>query len=148
MSDVSTEEQGDPASSPRLPDRADMPAGWTIQEYIAFLAFHGRYGPLFMRFAKRSLRSQADAEDAVNATFEALVARWPRVMPMANPSGFAWRVLMNKIQDVRRLRARFTPGDHLTLQGRALGRCRDGSLAGQLEATGEGAWKSQGFVSC
>ncbi|WP_254665863.1 RNA polymerase sigma factor [Streptomyces sp. WMMB 322] len=78
----------------------------TDQVPLDFSAFHSMSRPAYVRFALRELRCRADAEEAVDETFEQLLLGWTDVLSMRNPAAYAWRVLRNRVIDHARARGR------------------------------------------
>ncbi|MGE6737077.1 RNA polymerase sigma factor, partial [Streptomyces sp. NPDC059900] len=52
------------------------------------------------------LSSDADAEEAVDLTFDQVMDRWPDMLEMENLDGYAWTVLKRRIIDMHRKRRR------------------------------------------
>jgi RNA polymerase sigma factor (sigma-70 family) len=81
---------------PRTPRRATpMPQPPPID----FSAFHQMHRPSYLRYARAFLRNHADAEEAVDATFERLLTKWAQVLSSDNPDRYAWAVLRNHVAD-------------------------------------------------
>ncbi|MEV6057930.1 sigma factor [Streptomyces sp. NPDC052107] len=59
-----------------------------------------------MRYAYLQLGSDAEAEEAVDLTFDQVMDRWPRMLQMENPESYAWTILQRRIIDVHRKRQR------------------------------------------
>ncbi|MDX3589095.1 RNA polymerase sigma factor [Streptomyces europaeiscabiei] len=59
-----------------------------------------------MRYAYLQLGSDADAEEAVDLTFDAVMDCWPRMLEMENLEGYAWTILKRRIIDMHRKRRR------------------------------------------
>jgi RNA polymerase sigma-70 factor (ECF subfamily) len=59
-----------------------------------------------MRYAYLQLGSDADAEEAVDLTFDQVMDRWPRMLRMENLEGYAWTILKRRIIDMHRKRRR------------------------------------------
>ncbi|MFI9719394.1 RNA polymerase sigma factor [Streptomyces sp. NPDC052396] len=89
-------ESGEPGPMERWPD-ADRLAYW---------AFHAGRRRGYMRFAYVQLGSDADAEEAVDAAFDAIMGNWPRMLRMERLERYAWTVLKHRIADQRRRRRR------------------------------------------
>lgn len=71
-----------------------------------FRAFHELYRPIYVRWAEPFLGSRADAEEAVDQTFEQLYVRWATVLQQDSPNAYAWKVLKNRCIDLARARRR------------------------------------------
>ncbi|WP_240512818.1 RNA polymerase sigma factor [Streptomyces griseoruber] len=59
-----------------------------------------------MRYAYLQLGSDADTEEAVDLTFDAVMDCWPRMLGMENLEGYAWTILKRRIIDMHRKRRR------------------------------------------
>jgi RNA polymerase sigma-70 factor (ECF subfamily) len=59
-----------------------------------------------MRYAYLQLGSDADAEEAVDLTFDQVMDRWLRMLKMENLEGYAWTILKRRIIDMHRKRRR------------------------------------------
>lgn len=76
---------------------------------VAQLAYWGfRQKPCtdYMRYAYLHLGSDADAEEAVDLTFDQVMDRWLRMLQMENLEGHAWTILKRRIIDMHRKRRR------------------------------------------
>ncbi|MGP4043365.1 sigma-70 family RNA polymerase sigma factor [Streptomyces sp. 2A115] len=73
---------------------------------LDFEAFHRMYRPIYVHWAEIRLGSRADAEEAVDASFEKLLKAWAAVLAKENPSAYAWRVLRHTTIDLSRARDR------------------------------------------
>ncbi|MBA0054059.1 sigma-70 family RNA polymerase sigma factor [Streptomyces sp. AJS327] len=62
--------------------------------------------PVYVRWAARYLSCRADAEEAVDDAFLALLRIWPKVLSFENPAAYAWSVLKNRVIDHARARGR------------------------------------------
>ncbi|GAA1928269.1 SigE family RNA polymerase sigma factor [Streptomyces sodiiphilus] len=71
-----------------------------------FRAFHQLYRPAYVRWAELYMGARADAEEAVDRTFEQLAADWDRILGMDNPAGYAWTILKHRTIDAVRARGR------------------------------------------
>lgn len=71
----------------------------------SYWRFHDAAYDRYWGFAWQALGcSHADADDAADAAFAGIGKEWLRMQSMKNPAGFAWRILKNRIEDVRRKR--------------------------------------------
>lgn len=71
-----------------------------------FRAFHQMYRPAYVRWAELYLGDRADAEEAVDRTFEQLAADWADVLRLDSPAGYAWTILKHRTIDAARARGR------------------------------------------
>ncbi|MGP4114904.1 RNA polymerase sigma factor [Streptomyces sp. 4N509B] len=71
-----------------------------------FRAFHQLYRPAYVRWAELYLGTRADAEEAVDRTFEQLAADWREVLSRDSPAGYAWTILKHRTIDAARARGR------------------------------------------
>lgn len=71
-----------------------------------FRAFHQMYRPAYVRWADLYLGTRADAEEAVDRTFEQLAAEWGEVLRLDSPAGYAWTILKHRTIDTARARGR------------------------------------------
>jgi RNA polymerase sigma factor (sigma-70 family) len=71
-----------------------------------FRAFHQLYRPAYVRWAELYLGARADAEEAVDRTFEQLAADWGEVLRLDSPAGYAWTILKHRTIDAARARGR------------------------------------------
>ncbi|MGA5424474.1 RNA polymerase sigma factor [Streptomyces lavendulocolor] len=115
MNDLSTEEQSGGGYPLRLPVRAEVSATTSPEQYAGFEELHEKLREVLLRKARAELRSEADARDAVAATFEAVAIHWHRIREMDAPVPYVWTVFRNKVHDVRQMRVRLHPVDDLTL---------------------------------
>ncbi|OKH97604.1 hypothetical protein AMK13_38345 [Streptomyces sp. CB02056] len=60
----------------------------------------------YLEWAYLQLGSDADAEDAVDATFDKLADKWCQMLRMDNLPGYAWKVLKHRVVDQARMRGR------------------------------------------
>ncbi len=70
------------------------------------LGFHQRRRTDYMRYAYLQLGSDADAKEAVDLTFDAVMDCWPRMLETENLEGYAWTILKRRVIDMRRKRRR------------------------------------------
>lgn len=88
----------------RTPSR---PSGALLPKLPAdFRAFHQMYRARYVRWADLHLGSRADAEEAVDVTFEQLAIDWRHVLTQPVPEAYAWKVLKHRIIDIARARGR------------------------------------------
>jgi RNA polymerase sigma-70 factor (ECF subfamily) len=59
-----------------------------------------------MSFAYLQLGSDADTEDAVDATFDSVMDKWHQMLEMEHLEAYAWAILKNRIKDQQRKRQR------------------------------------------
>ncbi|MGV9248695.1 RNA polymerase sigma factor [Streptomyces sp. NPDC003710] len=102
-------------SSETSPDETDGVVGtprvvpidqWDVTAQTAYWAFHQQRRTDYMRYAYLQLGSDADAEEAVDLTFDQVMDRWPRMLQMENLEGYAWTILKRRIIDIHRKRQR------------------------------------------
>ncbi|MER5781073.1 sigma-70 family RNA polymerase sigma factor [Streptomyces mobaraensis] len=94
------------------PDGEDPMERWPDADRLSFWAFHLARRRDYMRFAYAQLGSDADAEEAVDLAFEAVMHSWPRMLRMAHLEQYAWTILKHRICDQwRRRRRRPEPMD-------------------------------------
>ncbi|MBW5486042.1 sigma-70 family RNA polymerase sigma factor [Streptomyces bambusae] len=86
--------------------RATPMSQWDAPARLSYWAFHADRRPAYMRFAYLQLGSDADAEDAVDATFDAIMNEWLRMLHMDRLEAYAWTVLKHRIVDQQRKRNR------------------------------------------
>ncbi|MFJ5548715.1 sigma-70 family RNA polymerase sigma factor [Streptomyces sp. NPDC093225] len=100
MSEGGPEEPGGAVGLPDRPRSIDqLPPGLRA----ACWDFHETSYDQYWDFACDCLGgSHADADEAVDAAFSAIGDEWLRMQTMANPPGFAWRILKFRIENVRR----------------------------------------------
>ncbi|WP_312018595.1 sigma-70 family RNA polymerase sigma factor [Streptomyces sp. I05A-00742] len=79
---------------------------WPDADRVSFWAFHLARRKDYMRVAYAQLGSDADAEEAVDLAFEAVMRSWPRMLRMARLEQYAWTILKHRISDQRRRRRR------------------------------------------
>jgi RNA polymerase sigma-70 factor (ECF subfamily) len=79
---------------------------WAETTRMAYWAFHQQRRTDYMRYAYLQLGSDADAEEAVDLTFDQVMDRWPRMLRMENLEGYAWTILKRRIIDMHRKRRR------------------------------------------
>ncbi|MEV8314159.1 sigma-70 family RNA polymerase sigma factor [Streptomyces sp. NPDC059900] len=79
---------------------------WDPAAQMAYWAFHQQHRRHYMRYAYLQLSSDADAEEAVDLTFDQVMDRWPDMLEMENLDGYAWTVLKRRIIDMHRKRRR------------------------------------------
>ncbi|MGW7064586.1 sigma-70 family RNA polymerase sigma factor [Streptomyces sp. NPDC054904] len=122
MSEGGSEESGGAVGVPDRPRSIDrLPSGLRA----SYWGFHDTTYGQYWDYARDALAgSDADADDAVDAAFSAIAGEWPRMQSMANPEGFAWKILKFRIEDVRR-RKRPEPMDLTTLEGGTDGAAED-----------------------
>ncbi|MEU6235400.1 sigma-70 family RNA polymerase sigma factor [Kitasatospora sp. NPDC047058] len=88
-------------SGQQLPYEAWPPA-WQS----TFWAFHRQVRTRYLEWAYLQLGSDADAEDAVDATFDSLTDKWGQMLQMENLKGYAWKVLKHRVIDQARRQGR------------------------------------------
>ncbi|MFH8574183.1 RNA polymerase sigma factor [Streptomyces sp. NPDC017993] len=71
-----------------------------------FRAFHQLYRGPYIHWAELYLASRADAEEAVDQTFEELYLGWADVLQHENPNAYAWVVVKHRTIDYARARGR------------------------------------------
>ncbi|MFF4367629.1 sigma-70 family RNA polymerase sigma factor [Streptomyces sp. NPDC001594] len=104
MNDGGPEESGGAVG---LPSRRRQPtpmSQWDPTARLSYWAFHSNRRPAYMRFAYLQLGSDADAEDAVDATFDSIMHEWLRMLHMDRLDAYAWTVLKQRIVDWQRRR--------------------------------------------
>jgi RNA polymerase sigma factor (sigma-70 family) len=79
---------------------------WDPAAQMAYWGFHHGRRQDYMRYAYLQLGSDADAEEAVDLTFDQVMDRWPRMLLMENLEGYAWTILKRRIIDMHRKRRR------------------------------------------
>jgi RNA polymerase sigma-70 factor (ECF subfamily) len=79
---------------------------WDPTAQMAYWGFHLQRRQDYMRYAYLQLGSDADAEEAVDLTFDQVMDRWPRMLRMENLEGYAWTILKRRIIDMHRKRRR------------------------------------------
>jgi RNA polymerase sigma-70 factor (ECF subfamily) len=79
---------------------------WDIAAQMSYWGFHLRRRTDYMRYAYLQLGSDADAEEAVDLTFDLMMDRWLRMLEMENLEGYAWKILKRRIIDMHRKRRR------------------------------------------
>ncbi|MFE0453144.1 RNA polymerase sigma factor [Streptomyces sp. NPDC058914] len=100
--DMGQEETGGAVGVPRA-----LPIDqWDMTAQMAYWGFHQRRRTDYMRYAYLQLGSDADAEEAVDLTFDAVMDCWPRMLEMENLEGYAWTILKRRIIDMHRKRRR------------------------------------------
>lgn len=62
---------------------------WDPTVQMAYWGFHHQRRQDYMRYAYLQLGSDADAEEAVDLTFDQVMDRWPRMLRMENLEGYA-----------------------------------------------------------
>lgn len=90
--------EASPARRPGVAPVSPLPAD--------FRAFHQLHRPAYVRWAELYLGARADAEEAVDRTFEQLATDWPEVLRMDSPAGYAWTILKHRTIDAARARGR------------------------------------------
>jgi RNA polymerase sigma-70 factor (ECF subfamily) len=99
---VGSEETGGAVGAPRA-----VPIDqWDVTAQMAYWAFHQQRRVDYMRYAYLQLGSDADAEEAVDLTFDQVMDRWLRMLEMENLEGYAWTILKRRIIDMHRKRQR------------------------------------------
>lgn len=73
---------------------------------LSFTAFHQMNRPRYIHYAETFLHNRHDAEEAIDSAFEQLLRTWDKVLLVENPSGYAWTVMRNKVNDHSRARRR------------------------------------------
>ncbi|MFF4653568.1 RNA polymerase sigma factor [Streptomyces sp. NPDC001380] len=92
----------------------------------SYWAFHCDKRTDYLRYAYLQLGSDADAEEAVDATFDKLADKWEQMLRMENLEGYAWTVLKRRIADLLRRRKRQpTLVDTATFEAVARTNCTD-----------------------
>lgn len=79
---------------------------WDMATQLAYWGFHQQRRTDYMRYAYLQLGSDADAEEAVDLTFDQVMDRWPSMLQMENLEGYAWTILKRRIIDMHRKRRR------------------------------------------
>ncbi|MGW7047042.1 RNA polymerase sigma factor [Streptomyces avermitilis] len=79
---------------------------WEPAAQMAYWGFHQQRRTDYMRYAYLQLGSDADAEEAVDLTFDQVMDRWPQMLQMENLEGYAWTILKRRIIDMHRKRRR------------------------------------------
>ncbi|MEU3953596.1 sigma-70 family RNA polymerase sigma factor [Streptomyces achromogenes] len=79
---------------------------WDVAAQLSYWAFHERRRNAYMRYAYLQLGSDADAEEAVDQTFDRVMDHWPRMLEMENLEGYAWTILKRRIIGMHRKRRR------------------------------------------
>ncbi|MFK8910846.1 RNA polymerase sigma factor [Streptomyces sp. YS-3] len=105
MSEGGPEDSGNAVDVPHRQGRQPM-SQWSPAQRLSYWAFHAGKRHAYMRFAYLQLGSDADAEEAVDKAFEAIIREWLRMLAMRNLEGYAWTVLKNRIFDQQRARKR------------------------------------------
>ncbi|MDJ0382698.1 sigma-70 family RNA polymerase sigma factor [Streptomyces sp. G-G2] len=75
---------------------------WDPRARLSYWAFHTDRRPSYMRFAYLQLGSDAEAEDAVDATFDLIMSEWLRMLHMDRLEAYAWTVLKHRIVEQQR----------------------------------------------
>ncbi|GAA2523940.1 sigma-70 family RNA polymerase sigma factor [Streptomyces longisporus] len=102
MSESGPEETGGAVGAPRA-----VPIDqWDVPAQMSYWAFHQQRRTDYMHYAYLQLGSDADAEEAVDLTFDQVMDRWPRMLQMENLEGYAWTILKRRIIDMHRKRRR------------------------------------------
>ncbi|MFC8094614.1 RNA polymerase sigma factor [Streptomyces sp. NPDC057301] len=96
------EETGGAVGVPKAVPIDQWPMGWQM----AFWGFHQQRRSDYMNYAYLQLGSDADAEEAVDLTFDQVMDRWPQMLRMENLEGYAWTILKRRIIDMHRKRRR------------------------------------------
>ncbi|MFF7358359.1 RNA polymerase sigma factor [Streptomyces filipinensis] len=79
---------------------------WDVAAQMSYWAFHQQRRVDYMRYAYLQLGSDADAEEAVDLTFDQMMDRWLHMLEMENLEGYAWKILKRRIIDMHRKRRR------------------------------------------
>ncbi|MER5352629.1 sigma-70 family RNA polymerase sigma factor [Kitasatospora sp. NPDC002551] len=99
---------------------------WPPAWQAAFWAFHSQVRTRYLEWAYLQLGSDADAEEAVDATFDALTDKWDQMLRMKNLPGYAWTVLKHRVVDQLRRQGRHAvPMDHAVFDAAVATRTRD-----------------------
>ncbi|MFJ4673007.1 RNA polymerase sigma factor [Kitasatospora purpeofusca] len=99
---------------------------WPPSWQATYWAFHRRVRPRYLEWAYLQLGSDADAEEAVDVTFDALTDSWEQMLRMENLPGYAWTVLKHKVIDqIRRQGRRAVPMDHAAFDAAIATRTHD-----------------------
>ena len=77
---------------------------WPRARRASYWGFHHAKRADYLAYAYLQLGSDADAEEAVDATFDRLADKWERMLRMENLEGYAWTVLKHRILDLLRKR--------------------------------------------
>ncbi|MFE9427815.1 RNA polymerase sigma factor [Kitasatospora sp. NPDC006697] len=80
--------------------------GWSQEWQVTYTAFHADVYKKYLTVAYLQLGSDADAEEAVDATFDVLADKWGQMLRMDSLRGYAWTVLKRRILDQVRRRTR------------------------------------------
>ncbi|MFE2914215.1 RNA polymerase sigma factor [Kitasatospora indigofera] len=79
---------------------------WPPSWQISYWAFHQQFRTRYLNWAYLRLGSDADAEEAVDATFDNLTDKWGQMLEMENLNGYAWKILRHRVFDQARARGR------------------------------------------
>ncbi|MET9424667.1 sigma-70 family RNA polymerase sigma factor [Streptomyces sp. NPDC006540] len=77
---------------------------WKHAERVSFWAFYTDRIKIYLRYAYLQLGSDADAEEAVDRAFDAIMDAWQRMLEMEHLEKYAWTVLKRRIVDQSRRR--------------------------------------------
>ncbi|MFJ3310836.1 RNA polymerase sigma factor [Streptomyces sp. NPDC086549] len=100
--DISPDEAAGTVGAPRA-----VPIDqWDMAAQLAYWGFHQQRRMDYMRYAYLQLGSDADAEEAVDLTFDQVMDRWLGMLQMENLEGYAWTILKRRIIDMHRKRRR------------------------------------------
>ncbi|MFB0620842.1 hypothetical protein [Streptomyces sp. AGS-58] len=79
---------------------------WPVAAQMSYWGFHEQRRVHYMRYAYLQLGSDADAEGAVDLTFDRIMDHWLRMLEMESLEGYAWTILKRRIIDLHRKRRR------------------------------------------
>jgi RNA polymerase sigma-70 factor (ECF subfamily) len=96
------EETGGAVGVPKVVPIDQWPMAWQM----SYWGFHQQRRTDYMSYAYLQLGSDADAEEAVDLTFDQVMDRWPQMLQMKNLEGYAWTILKRRIIDIHRKRRR------------------------------------------
>ncbi|MER8093658.1 sigma-70 family RNA polymerase sigma factor [Streptomyces goshikiensis] len=105
MNDGGPEESGGAVGLPSRRRRPTPMSQWGPAARLSYWAFHANRRPSYMRFAYLQLGSDAAAEEAVDATFDALMSEWLRMLHMDRLDAYAWTVLKQRLADRQQRRS-------------------------------------------
>ncbi|MEU3862663.1 sigma-70 family RNA polymerase sigma factor [Streptomyces sp. NPDC028722] len=101
-SEQGTEDTGGAVGTPRA-----VPIDqWPVAAQMSYWGFHQQRRVDYMRYAYLQLGSDADAEEAVDLTFDRIMDHWLRMLEMESLEGYAWTILKRRIIDMHRKRRR------------------------------------------
>ncbi len=104
MSDGGPEESGGAVGLPSRRQPASPMRDWKPAARMSFVAFHRNRFKAYLHFAYLQLGSDADAEEAVDKTFDSIMDAWQRMLEMDHLEQYAWTILKRRIIDQARKR--------------------------------------------